>query len=266
MSKEITELAIKRHDMDANHFQSVYTKQEKYLNKKEKAFLYGRSLVLIELEKKLSQIPEGSKVLDIGCGTAHLTNWIKNKGFEVYGLEPSNEMYHFAKTNFPEIDIRKGISSNLPYNDHFFDLVVAFEVLRYLDKDENIKTYKEIERVLKPNGSFFITQVNLFSTDLYYLFHKIKGIYYKIKKKVHHYCNFTTSKTEQRRASDAGFKNIYTIGVLPGSIRLSYKLGKVIGDSYALICKKLGRKEVLYNSFAKNFMGHLIVIGEKKNK
>ena len=38
-TKETTELAIKRHDIDAAHFQSTYSKQDqKELNKRESVF------------------------------------------------------------------------------------------------------------------------------------------------------------------------------------------------------------------------------------
>jgi ubiquinone/menaquinone biosynthesis C-methylase UbiE len=233
------DLAIKRHDIDASHFQSVYSKSENELTKKEKAFLTGRGLVLKELEHILNTIPKGSKVLDIGCGTAHLTKWIQDKGFEVYGIEPSTEMYDFAVKNFPEINIQKGISSKLPFENNTFDVIVAFEVLRYLDKDENKKTYAEMYRTLKPNGTFFITQVNLYATDFYFVFYSIKELYSKLFNKIHHYCNFTSSGNEISLAKKAGFSEVRTIGVFHGSIRFMYKLSKGFGNAYSNIITKL---------------------------
>ena len=96
-SADITQLAVKRHDIDASHFQHAYSQNEKTLGKKELAFLRGRKLVLDELSKILNDLPKGSKILDVGCGGAHLTHWIQEKGFEVYGIEPSAEMYNYAK-------------------------------------------------------------------------------------------------------------------------------------------------------------------------
>ena len=65
-STKITELAIKRHDIDAAHFQSTYTKSNgRQPGKHEGAFLYGRRLVLDELAIILDSLPKGSKILDV---------------------------------------------------------------------------------------------------------------------------------------------------------------------------------------------------------
>lgn len=262
-STNITELAIKRHDIDASHFQSTYSKPDQELSKRETVFLYGRKLVLDELSLILHKLPKGSKVLDVGCGTAHLTNWIKEKGFEVYGIEPSNEMYHYAKINFPEIEIKQAISSQIPYPDNYFDLIVAFEVLRYLDKDENRKSLREFHRVLKKDGRFFITQVNLFCSDFYFIFHNLKSILYKITKTTHHHCNFTTSAREIKEAKNAGFSEVKTVGRFIGSIRMFYKIGKKAGNSYSSFMEKIFKNQRFTRSLHKNLTGHLIVIAKK---
>ncbi len=262
-TEQITELAIKRHDIDANHFQDTYSKKDTNFSKHQRVFLNGRALVLEELELLLDKVPKGSKVLDVGCGTAHLTNWIKQKGFEVYGIEPSNEMYTFAKENFPEIEIKKGISSAIPYPDNSFDLIVSFEVLRYIDRAENIKTYKEFYRVLKSGGSFFVTQVNLFSTDWYYFFHQTKALYSKLFNKTHHHCNFTTAQQEERQVKEAGFKEVFTVGRFLGSNRIAYKFGSAIGDAYYAITKAISKHQRYTNPVSKNLTAHLIVEGKK---
>ena len=262
-SSDITQLAIKRHDIDASHFQNAYSNNEKKLGKRDLVFLYGRKLVLDELSIILNGLPKGSKILDVGCGTAHLTHWIKEKGFDVYGIEPSDEMYNYAKQNFPEIEIKQAISSKIPYPDNYFDLVVAFEVLRYLDKAENIKSYEEFHRVLKRNGKFFVTQVNLFSTDLYFIFHNLKSVICKITHKTHHHCNFTTASQQEKQIKNVGFSEVETVGRFVGSIRIFYKFGKKIGNQYTSIIQKFFKNQRFKNSFRKNLTGHLIVIAKK---
>jgi ubiquinone/menaquinone biosynthesis C-methylase UbiE len=260
-STEITELAIKRHDIDAHHFQSAYNKLA--TDKRTQVFLYGRNLVIEELQRILKDLPKGSKVLDVGCGTAHLSNWIKEQGFVVTGVEPSAEMLKLAKENFPDIEIVNSIASALPFEDNSFDLIVSFEVLRYLDKAENIKSYKEFYRVLKPGGRIFVTQVNLYCSDGYYFFHNAKSIYCKLANKVHHFCNFTTSRKETSLLKEIGYSEVNTVGRLAGSIRIFYKFGAGIGKAYSKFVEALDKKQRYLSAFPKNTAGHLIVIAKK---
>src|SRR3990167_2075578 len=159
---QVINLAIKRHDLDAHWFQNAYNPTN---TKTNLPFMYGRRLVLDELEQTLKDLPKGAKILDVGSGTGHLTQWLKEKGYEVKGLEPSEEMLNYAHKNFPDVQFTKGVSSALPYNENEFDLIVSFEVLRYLNKEVNEQTYKEFYRVLKPNGQFFVTHVNKYASD-----------------------------------------------------------------------------------------------------
>jgi ubiquinone/menaquinone biosynthesis C-methylase UbiE len=260
-SSDITKLAIKRHDIDAHHFQLAYNKEAN--DKRTQVFLYGRNLVIEELQQILDALPRGSKVLDVGCGTAHLTNWIKEQGFTMTGVEPSSEMMKLAKENFPDIEVINSIASALPFEDNSFDLIVSFEVLRYLDKPENIRSYKEFYRVLKPGGKFFVTQVNLYCTDLYYFFHNIKSVYCRLSNKVHHFCNFTTSGKEEKLLKQIGFSEVNTVGRLAGSVRLFYKLGGGVGKLYSGFVEMFNKKQRYKNSFSKNTAGHLIVIAKK---
>jgi ubiquinone/menaquinone biosynthesis C-methylase UbiE len=267
MNKEqIRELAIKRHDIDAIDFQTTYENKDKSkLSKKETAFLYGRNLVIQELSNLLETLPPGLKVLDVGCGTAHLTNWIKEKGNDVTGIEPSIEMYNFAKVNFPHLTIVEAISSNLPFPDNYFDLIVSFEVLRYLSAEENIESYKEFKRVLKPGGNIFVTQVNKYSFDYYFVFHKIKSVYCKLTNKIHHHCNFTTPKQQHDLLiKKLGYSKLRAVGRFLASIRLFYKFGKPIGNLYSnLIEKVAGKKQRYEKSSYKKFCAHLIIMAQK---
>ena len=85
-SADITQLAIRRHDIDASHFQHVYSEKENVLGKRELAFLRGRKLVLDELALVLNDLPRGSRILVLGCGTAHLAHFIKEKVFDISGI------------------------------------------------------------------------------------------------------------------------------------------------------------------------------------
>lgn len=259
-TEQIRNLAIKRHDLDARYFQEMYS-GTKGLPKSE-VFLYGRNMIVEELEIVLQSVPVGGRILDVGCGTGHLTNWIKNKGYDVYGIEPSEEMYQYAVNNFPDIDFKKGISSCLPYENDCFDLVLAIEVLRYLNDEENNATYKEFYRVLKNDGRLFVTHVNLFSTDGYYFFYNIKRIQSSINNKAYHFCNFTTDSKQVKILNDLNFRNIATTGRMAGIVRVFYKFGNFIGRKMGGLFKSMSRQRYT-KGVSKSIAGHLIVIAQK---
>jgi len=259
-TQEVVDLAIERHDIDANEFQETY--EGNLVTRKSQVFLYGRAMVLEELFRVLDTLPKGSKVLDVGCGTGHLTKNIQEKGYEVHGMEPSENMFDHAVKNFPDIEFKKGISSDLPYGENEFDMVVAFEVLRYLDKTQNVKTYDEFYRVLKPGGKFFVTHVNRYCSDKYYAFYYLKDAWYKLRNKTHHFCFFTTPKEQEEMVSNAKFSRSEIIGRMHGFVRLYFKQGLERGKK---LTAKLGdpAKQRFLEDPLRGKAGHLIVVGTK---
>ena len=255
-TEEIRDLAIKRHDIDANHFQTTYSGD---IDWRENIFLYGRHQILEEIDEQLASLPKGAKILDIGSGTGHLTKYIKDKGFEVVGIEPAEEMIGFARQNFPDIEFMEGISSELPFEDNTFDFIVAFEVFRYINEEENLKGYREFKRVLKDGGKIFITHVNKYAKDYYRYFHPINGFIYSLQSKPHHYCYFTTPEKEEKILEGMGYKEITTIGRLDARARIAFKLGKSRGINYVknLEAKKDRQR---YTGRDKRYAGHLMVI------
>lgn len=107
------------------------------------------------------QLKEDDSVLDIGCGGgANIQRFLKtcSKGF-VAGIDYSDESVQYSiKKNSEYIgkncEIKKGNVSNIPYENDKFDMVTAFETVYFWpDLKQN---FKEVHRVLKPNGYFMI--------------------------------------------------------------------------------------------------------------
>ena len=102
---EDRKLAEKRHDIDSGIFQGRYVNYK--LGRFTDEFIYGRYQIFEEVKGDLRKLKPNSRVLDLGCGTGHLSKFIKDLGHEVIGLDPSKKMLNFAKNNFPEIDSSK---------------------------------------------------------------------------------------------------------------------------------------------------------------
>ena len=100
------------------------------------------------------------KVLDLGCGTGTLTLMLKRAYPEaqITGLDGDPQVLHIArdKTRGTSIQWDEGLASSLPYPDSVFDRVVTSLVIHHLVRDDKRRAFKEIYRVLKPNGELHI--------------------------------------------------------------------------------------------------------------
>ena len=97
----------------------------------------------------LSEIPRG-KMLELGCGTGHWTDFLVENGFNVDALDASDEMLAVARSKNINAKFSLGISEKLPYHDNSFSLASSFTMLEFVDDPQ--KVISEIYRVLKPSG------------------------------------------------------------------------------------------------------------------
>lgn len=254
------DMARVRHDKDSGIFQGRYVNFD--LGKYTDEFIYGRYQIFEEVKNDLDKLPQGAKVLDLGCGTGHLCEFIRDKGFEVVGLDPSEGMLGHARENFPNIEFVEGVSVKLPFDEGTFDYVVSIEVLRYLNEKDVEETYKEVYRVLKSGGFFHITHVNKWATDFYLFFYNLVKMITNMGGKKYHNCYFTSASKENRLTKAGGFAKAESVGRMFGSVRIGYKFGKLIGRMYAKFLEMFNSKQH-FSGFYSSFAGHLITRGFK---
>lgn len=73
---------------------------EKYTDHFQFVHKYGEGVA------DLLTVPEGSFVLDLGCGNGAITQKLKEKGFRVLGIDASESMLEKAKELHPDLDFR----------------------------------------------------------------------------------------------------------------------------------------------------------------
>lgn len=103
------------------------------------------------IELASEYFPKKATVLDVGCGTASLSQ--EKKDWNVVGIDISYGMCMVARDKNDKII--NADASNLPFQDKSFDCVFSSLVLQWADKPETI--IKEILRVLKPDGIAVVT-------------------------------------------------------------------------------------------------------------
>lgn len=93
----------------------------------------------------------GQCILDLGCGTGHLTYKIASKGAAVIGIDSAPTMIEQALQNYPQIDFSVVDGRNLPFTEQF-DAVFSNAVLHWIKQAEEVII--GINKALKPDGRF----------------------------------------------------------------------------------------------------------------
>ena len=100
-------------------------------------------------------ITNGSKVLDLGCGQGNCLNTIAGmKECNLYGIDISPEGIKKAQVEVPEATLMVGDVTNTKLEEQF-DHIVCLQTMEHLENPEDL--VKEIDRLLKPGGAFFLT-------------------------------------------------------------------------------------------------------------
>jgi len=101
----------------------------------------------------------GKYVLDLGFGDGRNMPLLNNLGMRVFGVEISQEICDLTQARMRrlgiDVETRVGRNSRIPYDNAFFDTVLACHACYYVDRGSLFAdNVLEIARVLKPGGSF----------------------------------------------------------------------------------------------------------------
>ncbi len=152
----------------------------------------------VSLQKKtLGQLnaKDGESILDVGCGTGTFVILAKNALLKskIVGLDPDESVLKIAKKkakiNKLNVKFVKSGAENLPFPDSSFNHVVSSLAFHHMPLEVKKKALSEINRVLKPKGTFLLVDIgkpkNSFWQVIYgieslievreYLSHNLKG-------------------------------------------------------------------------------------------
>ncbi|MEP0801933.1 class I SAM-dependent methyltransferase [Funiculus sociatus GB2-M1] len=93
----------------------------------------------------------GECILDIGCGTGHLSEKITTFGAKVVGIDSAATMIEQARKNYPSLQFEVIDATNLQFTDQF-DAVFSNAALHWIKEPE--KVVSGIYRALKSKGRF----------------------------------------------------------------------------------------------------------------
>lgn len=129
---------------------------------------YLETLYLID-----KNLNEDAKILDVGALPYHILYLLDKKGYEVVGidLEP-DRMRDFKEDHGFQVERCDIEKEDLPFEPESFDAVLFLEVFEHL-RINPIKTLKNLNEVMKPEGKLFLSTPNLYS--YYYISNFVAG-------------------------------------------------------------------------------------------
>ena len=104
----------------------------------------------------LKQLQKGVKILDLGCGSGIHVKLIRQKDFDVVGIDTSSKLLKIAKKRNPDNEFHLMDVTNLMLPDSSFEGALSLYVLDHLPSDLIITTLEEVYRVLKNKGLFLL--------------------------------------------------------------------------------------------------------------
>lgn len=96
---------------------------------------------------------QNGRFLDIGCGAGSFLQAARRAGWEVQGTEVSKSAVEILRAD--EMNVFQGILQEAEYPSNHFDVVVASYVLEHVP--EPLEVIKEVHRVLRPGGLFWLS-------------------------------------------------------------------------------------------------------------
>lgn len=113
------------------------------------AFVYEYGEALLDLLGPTA----GERVLDLGCGTGHLTATVAESGASAVGVDRSGEMLAEAQSAHPGLPFVRGDVRRLPFEGSF-DAVLSNAVLHWVDESDQDAALSSVREALRPGGRF----------------------------------------------------------------------------------------------------------------
>lgn len=109
-----------------------------------------------------AQSVKGQRVLDLGIGTASLAKRLAAMGYEITGVDFSEDMLEKVRQELPEARLLQAdLTHGIPHEllDDEFDLIFCNYAIHHLDLEEQLQLIEDALELLSPHGSFFLADV-----------------------------------------------------------------------------------------------------------
>lgn len=112
-----------------------------------------------EMDFLVRNLDNNSKILDVGTAIGEHPKYLTeecNKGFEVYGIDSSENMIMAAKKNAPKANFDVVDMRRMKFAKEYFDAIICMGTLIHIDDEMVIKVLENFDAILKKNGLMII--------------------------------------------------------------------------------------------------------------
>lgn len=96
------------------------------------------------------------RIVDVGSGPGQWTNYLRECGAEIVGVDPVREFVDRARTDYPETEYRVGKAEHLAIEDGALGGVLAWYSLIHTSPSEIGLALSEFARALRPGGRLLL--------------------------------------------------------------------------------------------------------------
>ncbi len=102
-----------------------------------------------------SQVPCSARVLDLCCGSGHVTKELVQRGYKVTGIDSSAALIALGQKDLPAVDLRVQDARELKLESRYDAALSTFDSLNHLLSLEELRqVFDQVRGVLYPNGRF----------------------------------------------------------------------------------------------------------------
>jgi SAM-dependent methyltransferase len=107
---------------------------------------------LISAFVRLTGLPRGARVADLGCGSGVFTELLRRAGYASVGLDISPKLVALGRSKYPGLELFEGDAENLLFGSESFDGVLLIGLVHHFPDPRRLAG--EVRRVLKAGGRF----------------------------------------------------------------------------------------------------------------
>ncbi len=138
----------------------------KYMARLEQYRSLGYDITAIreKMVRLLSDLSNGAKILDVGCGKGHLALAIARSGRSCTSIDISDDEIYYARLNAiffnldDRIDLQLQDARQMKFDSHSFDAVLSAALFHHLIQPQMV--LNEMLRVCKSPGKIIISDLN----------------------------------------------------------------------------------------------------------